>query len=87
MRCSNVYAYEFPSPSSRLLLVQKHILEGRKEVMLQTKLTLKMKKSIISCKNEEVGEILVIIILFMFDETFFAEWFYFESCITKKYYV
>ena len=41
--------------------------------MLQTKLTLKMKKSNISCKNEEVGEILVIIILFMFDETFFAE--------------
>ena len=32
-----------------------------------------MKKPIISCKNEKVREIIVIIILSMFDETFFAE--------------
>ena len=31
------------------------------------------EKPVINCKNEKVGEILVIIILFMFDETFFAE--------------
>ena len=41
--------------------------------MLQTKLALKMKKPFISCKNDKVEESLVIIILFMFDETFFAE--------------
>ena len=54
------------------LLVQERILEGRKEVMLQTKLALKIKK-LISCKNEKLGEILVIIILFMFDKTSFVE--------------
>ena len=52
---------------------------SRKEVMLQTKLALKMKKPIISCKNEKVGKILVIIILFMFDETFSGEGFCFEQ--------
>ena len=40
--------------------------------MLQTKLALKIKK-LMSCKNEKLGEILVIIILFMFDKTSFVE--------------
>ena len=48
--------------------------------MLQTKLALKIKK-LISCKNEKLGEILVIIILLMFDKTSFAEWFCFETRI------
>ena len=38
--------------------------------MLQMKLALKMKKPITSCKHEKVGEILLIIISFMFDKTF-----------------
>ena len=40
-----------------------------------------MKIFIISAKNEKVKEILRIIILFMLDETFSAEWFCFETRI------
>ena len=65
--------FQTPQPFQQICSNSGVYSQRGKEVMLQMKLALKIKKPIVSSKNKKVRENLVIIMLFMCDENFFAE--------------